>query len=159
MLDTEFALALIDLCRRGHVVVAVDVLQGDPFRAVQDPLVQRMWALQRSAMYRDMGTVGVDVVAWETDRTLDQSMRAVPDRRRRQAGRRLEARPMRRGTQLVAHLLSTACGLLMVAAVGVGTHGPARVAAVSAAGRGDGRDHVSPRCHACGAAHRGGDRA
>jgi hypothetical protein len=39
---------------------------------------------------------------------------------------------MRRGTPLVAHLLSTACGLLMVAAVGVGTHGPARVAAVSA---------------------------
>jgi hypothetical protein len=39
---------------------------------------------------------------------------------------------MRRGTHLFAHLLSTACGLLMVAAVGVGTHGPARVAAVSA---------------------------
>jgi hypothetical protein len=32
----------------------------------------------------------------------------------------------------LAHLLSTACGLLMVAAVGVGTHGPARVVAVSA---------------------------
>jgi hypothetical protein len=39
---------------------------------------------------------------------------------------------MRLGTRLVAHLLSMACGLLMVAAVGVGTHGPARVAAVSA---------------------------
>ena len=39
---------------------------------------------------------------------------------------------MRPGTQLLAHLLSTACGLLMVAAVGVGTYGPARVAAVSA---------------------------
>ncbi len=89
LLDTEFALALIDLCRRGHVVVAVDVLQGDPFRVAQDPLVRRMWALQRSAMYRDMGTVGVDVVAWETDRTLDQSMQAAPDRRRRLAGRRL----------------------------------------------------------------------
>jgi hypothetical protein len=31
-----------------------------------------------------------------------------------------------------AHLLSAACGLLMVAAVGVGAHGPARVVAVSA---------------------------
>ena len=39
---------------------------------------------------------------------------------------------MRPGTQLLAHLLSTTCGLLMVAAVGVGTYGPARVAAVSA---------------------------
>jgi uncharacterized protein (DUF58 family) len=88
LLDTEFALSLIDLRRRGHVVVAVDVLQGSPFAARQDPLVDRMWALQRSAMYRDMGTVGVDVVAWQTDRTLDQSMRAVPDRRRPVTGRR-----------------------------------------------------------------------
>lgn len=31
-----------------------------------------------------------------------------------------------------AHLLSTACGLLMVAAVGIGTHGPARVVASAA---------------------------
>ena len=88
LLDTEFALALIDLRRRGHVVVAVDVLQGAPFPAAQDPLVDRMWALQRSAMYRDMGTVGVDVVAWRADRTLDQSMRAVPDHRRPLTGRR-----------------------------------------------------------------------
>jgi uncharacterized protein (DUF58 family) len=89
LLDTEFALALIDLRRRGHVVVAVDVLQGAPFRAAQEPLVDRMWALQRSAMYRDMGTVGVDVVAWRADRSLDQSMRAVPDHRRPATGRRL----------------------------------------------------------------------
>jgi uncharacterized protein (DUF58 family) len=88
LLDTEFALALIDLRRRGHVVVAVDVLQGSPFPAAQDPLVDRMWALQRSAMYRDMGTVGVDVVAWRADSTLDQSMRAVPDHRRPLTGRR-----------------------------------------------------------------------
>lgn len=87
LLDTEFALALIDLRRRGHVVVAVDVLQGAPFDSAQDPLVNRMWALQRSAMYRDIGTVGVDVVAWQADRTLDQSMHAVPDHRRRLAGR------------------------------------------------------------------------
>jgi uncharacterized protein (DUF58 family) len=88
LLDTEFALSLIDLRRRGHVVVAVDVLQGSPFAARQEPLVDRMWALQRSAMYRDMATVGVDVVAWQPDRTLDQSMRAVPDRRRPLTGRR-----------------------------------------------------------------------
>jgi uncharacterized protein (DUF58 family) len=88
LLDTEFALSLIDLRRRGHVVVAVDVLQGSPFTAQQDSLMDRMWALQRSAMYRDMGTVGVDVVAWQADHTLDQSMRAVPDRRRPLTGRR-----------------------------------------------------------------------
>jgi uncharacterized protein (DUF58 family) len=88
LLDTEFALALINLRRRGHVVVAVDVLQGSPFGAGQDPLIDRMWTLQRSAMYRDIGTVGVDVLAWHSDRTLDQSMRTMPDRRRPLAGRR-----------------------------------------------------------------------
>jgi hypothetical protein len=39
---------------------------------------------------------------------------------------------MRRGTPLAAHVLSTACGVLMVAAVGIGAHGSTRVAAISA---------------------------
>ena len=40
LLDTEFALALIDLRRRrGHVVVAVDILDSSPFEGEQDPLV------------------------------------------------------------------------------------------------------------------------
>ncbi|SON62807.1 hypothetical protein MSIMFI_04336 [Mycobacterium simulans] len=87
LLDTEFALALIDLRKRGHVVVAVDVLDTSPFEAQQDPLVVRMWALQRSAMYRDMATIGVDVLSWPGERSLDQSMSALPVRRRRLRGR------------------------------------------------------------------------
>ncbi|AGZ52691.1 DUF58 domain-containing protein [Mycobacterium kansasii] len=86
LLDTEFALALIDLRKRGHVVVAVDVLDGSPFEGEQDPLVVRLWALQRSAMYRDMATVGVDVLSWQGDRPLEQSMSTLPDRRRRGRG-------------------------------------------------------------------------
>jgi uncharacterized protein (DUF58 family) len=82
LLDTEFALALIDLRKRGHTVVAVDVLQGAPFADGCDALVARMWALQRSFMYRDMGTVGVDIVAWRDEDSLDQSMQLVPDHRR-----------------------------------------------------------------------------
>jgi hypothetical protein len=39
---------------------------------------------------------------------------------------------MRAGPQLAASLLSATCGLLMVGAVGIGSHGPVRVAAVSA---------------------------
>jgi hypothetical protein len=46
-----------------------------------------MWALQRSAMYRDMATIGVDIVAWQGDRTLEESMRVMPDRRHRVRGR------------------------------------------------------------------------
>ena len=83
LLDTEFALALIDLRKRGHTVVAVDVLHGAPFEEEHDRLVARIWSLQRSFMYRDMRTVGVDVVPWHGDVTLDQAMQLVPDRRRR----------------------------------------------------------------------------
>jgi uncharacterized protein (DUF58 family) len=91
MLDTEFALSLIDLRKRGHTVVAVDVLEGAPFgegtahaRSGEeiDPLFTRMWMMQRSFMYRDMGTVGVDVVSWPSENTLDQAMRLVPEHRR-----------------------------------------------------------------------------
>ena len=82
LLDTEFALALIDLRKRGHTVVAVDVLEGAPFEEERDRLVARMWSLQRSFMYRDMGTIGVDVVAWRGGATLDQAMQLVPDHRR-----------------------------------------------------------------------------
>jgi uncharacterized protein (DUF58 family) len=83
MLDTSFALALIDLCKRGHTVVAVDVLEGWPFDDGPEPVLERMWALQRSAMYRDMKVIGVDVVSWPAGITLDQAMSLVPDRARR----------------------------------------------------------------------------
>jgi uncharacterized protein (DUF58 family) len=88
LLDTDFALTLIDLCKRGQTVIAVDVLEGSPFETEQDPLVARMWSLQRSFMYRDMGTIGVDVVSWRGDSTLDQAMQLVPDRRRHAPARR-----------------------------------------------------------------------
>lgn len=82
LLDTQFALALIDLRKRGHVVVVVDVLRGTPFREDLDPTLARMWQLERMSMYRDMGTVGVDIVAWPDGARLDQVMRLIPDRRR-----------------------------------------------------------------------------
>jgi hypothetical protein len=39
---------------------------------------------------------------------------------------------MRPGGQLAAHVLSTACGLVMVGAVGIGSHGGALIAATAA---------------------------
>lgn len=82
LLETEFALALIDLRKRGHTVIAVDVLEGSPLTGERDPLIDRMWALQRSFMYRDMGTIGVDVVSWPVDITLDQALALAPRGRR-----------------------------------------------------------------------------
>lgn len=88
LLDGNFALALIDLSRRGHVVVVVDVLQGCPLGDDLDPTLNRMWALERAAMYRDMRVVGVEVVAWPSDVTLEAAMRLMPDACRMAAARR-----------------------------------------------------------------------
>ncbi|MGN2641963.1 DUF58 domain-containing protein [Nocardia takedensis] len=88
LLDTQFALALIDLRKRGHVVVVVDVLRGTPFREGLDDTLARMWQLERASMYRDMGTVGVDIVAWPEDTRLDQVMKLAPEHRRTMRVRR-----------------------------------------------------------------------
>lgn len=89
LLDGSFGLALIELSRRGHVVVVVDVLDGCPLGDDLDPIVARMWALQRAAMYRDMRVVGVEVVAWPMAVTLDAAMRLMPDAGRIAAARRI----------------------------------------------------------------------
>lgn len=81
LLDADFGLALSDLSQRGHVVVVVDVLKGCPLGDDQDPILTRMWALQRSAMYRDMRMVGVEVVAWPGEVNLDVAMRLLPQAR------------------------------------------------------------------------------
>ncbi len=59
-------------------MVVVDVMDGSPFESENEPILERMWGLQRSAMYRDMRVVGVEVIAWPTDVTVDQAMRLVP---------------------------------------------------------------------------------
>ena len=89
LLDGSFGLALIELSRRGHVVVVIDVLDGCPLGDDLDPIVTRMWALQRAAMYRDMRVVGVEVVAWPTAITLEAAMRLLPDASRLAAARRI----------------------------------------------------------------------
>jgi len=66
----------------------VDVLEGWPFDGHQDPILERMWTLQRSAMYRDMRVVGVEVVSWSAELTLDQAIHLVPDQGRRVGRRR-----------------------------------------------------------------------
>ena len=88
LLSTAFGLALIDLRRRGHVVVVVDVLGGYPLGADADPLLQRMWALERSAMRRDMRVMGVEVIAWPAEIPLDHAMRLLPESGRRGGRRR-----------------------------------------------------------------------
>lgn len=81
LLEADFGLAMMDLSERGHVVVVVDVLEGCPLGEDQEPILERMWALQRSAMYRDMRMVGVEVLSWPSEVTLDAAMRLLPKAR------------------------------------------------------------------------------
>ena len=78
LLEADFGLAMMDLSQRGHVVVVIDVLQGCPLGDDVEPILERMWALQRSAMYRDMRMVGVEVLSWPSEVTLDVAMRLLP---------------------------------------------------------------------------------
>lgn len=81
LLEADFGLAMMDLTQRGHIVVVVDVLEGCPLGEDQEPILERMWALQRSAMYRDMRMVGVEVLSWPSGVTLDAAMRLLPKAR------------------------------------------------------------------------------
>ena len=83
LLNTPFALALIELSRRRHSVVVVDVLEGYPLEGETEPLLRKMWALERSTMYRDMRVMGVEVVSWPAEVPLDHAMRLLPDSRGR----------------------------------------------------------------------------
>ncbi|GAB2660098.1 DUF58 domain-containing protein [Nocardia goodfellowii] len=62
--DTDCVAALIGLRKRGHRVLAVDVVGENMFRDETEPLIGRLWSLERAAMYRDLGAVGIEVVAW-----------------------------------------------------------------------------------------------
>lgn len=89
LLEADFGLALMDLCKRGHTVVVVDVLEGFPLEDESDDTIRRMWTLQRTALYRDMRAVGVDVVPWPSEFTLDVALRLLPQGRRSGGRRRV----------------------------------------------------------------------
>jgi uncharacterized protein (DUF58 family) len=81
LLNSHFAAAVLDLRKHGHAIVVVDVLRGTPAVGERDPLVDRIWSLERSFMYRDLRAVGIDVVPWREGSTLDEAMQLMPDRR------------------------------------------------------------------------------
>ena len=90
MLDTEFALSLIDLRKRGHTVVAVDVLEGAPFVRDRDR-TRCSPGCGRCSDRSCTATWAPSESTWCPGRrtsTLDQSMRLVPERRRPVRGRR-----------------------------------------------------------------------
>lgn len=74
LLDGRIALALNDVRLRGYPVVVVDVLRDIPRvgRAEIDPLVARMWRLERGRMHRNFALLGIPVVAWREGTSLDE---------------------------------------------------------------------------------------
>ncbi|GGC73672.1 DUF58 domain-containing protein [Hoyosella rhizosphaerae] len=68
MLEPQFSLALMELRRRGHPVVLVDVLaEATPFEAELDDLNAQFWRIERRRLVRDLNAVGVSVVVWNRD--------------------------------------------------------------------------------------------
>ncbi|MCW4354918.1 DUF58 domain-containing protein [Hoyosella sp. YIM 151337] len=85
LLETQFSLAMIELRRRGHTVVLVDVLGSEPpFDDELDDISARMWRIERRSQARDLGTVGIDILEWEwTDESgagLEHAFRLISRR-------------------------------------------------------------------------------
>lgn len=72
LLDARFGVALLDLRRRGHAVVAVDLLREHP--SSPDPLAMRLWRLERARMHRDIEMIGIPVVRWPRERLLADAL-------------------------------------------------------------------------------------
>lgn len=71
LLDARIGLALQDIRHRGHPVLVVDVLREPPVETGEDPLIHRMWRLERRSLHRDLATLGIPVVTWPVESTLD----------------------------------------------------------------------------------------
>lgn len=71
LLDARIGLALQDVRGRGHAILVVDVLRRAPHAAL-DPLVARLWRLERRALHRDLASLGIPVVLWDESSTLDE---------------------------------------------------------------------------------------
>jgi uncharacterized protein (DUF58 family) len=83
LLETQFVLALNNLRTRGHPVVVIDVLAGSPFADALDPIITQWWRLTRAGVYRDMATLGIDVVNWSEHISLEHAMHLLTQRSQR----------------------------------------------------------------------------
>lgn len=79
LLDARIALTLDNLRLRGHGVLVVDVLRDLPAvdHAGVDPLVARVWRLERGSMHRNLATLGIPVVPWRAGTTLAEVLAPV----------------------------------------------------------------------------------
>jgi uncharacterized protein (DUF58 family) len=83
LLDDRVISAVADLRRKGHGVVVVDVLRTEPAprdTADYDPMAVRMWRIGRRGLRHRLSDLGIPVVAWPEDVTLDELLRPLSRR-------------------------------------------------------------------------------
>ena len=78
LLDQRFVEALRDMRERGFNMLVVDVLNTEPpvRRRVEDRLAQRLWRMEQDAIRFSLRELGVPVVHWDGEESLDLPLAA-----------------------------------------------------------------------------------
>jgi uncharacterized protein (DUF58 family) len=76
LLDPLFIEALRDLRERGFSVIVVDVLNSEPSRSrsTMSKLTGQLWRLEQQAIRFSLTQIGVPVVHWDGDSSLDEPL-------------------------------------------------------------------------------------
>jgi uncharacterized protein (DUF58 family) len=73
LLDQRFVEALRDMRERGFTMLVVDVLNAEPpvRRRREDKLARRIWRMEQEAIRFSLRELGVPVVHWDGEQSLD----------------------------------------------------------------------------------------
>jgi uncharacterized protein (DUF58 family) len=73
LLSPGFIEALRDLRERGFAIIIVDVLNAEPrySRSAVDRLTERIWRLEQEAIRFSLRELGIPVVHWDGEQSLD----------------------------------------------------------------------------------------
>jgi uncharacterized protein (DUF58 family) len=78
LLDQRFVEALRDMRERGFTMLVVDVLNAEPpaRRRVEDRMARRIWRMEQEAIRFSLRELGVPVVHWDGEESLDLPLAA-----------------------------------------------------------------------------------
>jgi uncharacterized protein (DUF58 family) len=78
LLDQRFVEALRDMRERGFSMLVVDVLNTEPpaRRRTEDRLARRLWRMEQDAIRFSLRELGIPVVHWDGEESLDLPLAA-----------------------------------------------------------------------------------
>jgi uncharacterized protein (DUF58 family) len=78
LLDQRFVEALRDMRERGFSMLVVDVLNTEPpaRRRVEDRMARRLWRMEQEAIRFSLRELGIPVVHWDGEESLDLPLAA-----------------------------------------------------------------------------------